>query len=169
MDLETLPARAQGGFHVVVESPRGSRLKLKFERDLQAFVALRPLPLGYAYPYDWGFVPSTKAADGDPVDALIYWDVSTYPGVVVPCRALGVLELEQDAKEGGRERNDRLLAIPLQHPRGEAIRGVDDLSMRVREEIAHFFTSSVFFEPKNPAVLGWRGPPAAELLLFRAG
>lgn len=168
MHLERVPTRAEGGFHVVVESPRGSPLKLKFDPDLQGVVAQRPLPLGYVYPYDWGFVPSTTAPDGDPVDALVYWDVSSHPGVVVACRALGVLELEEDSKKGGRQRNDRLLAIPLAHPRGEQLRSVDDLPGRVRDEIAHFFTSAVFFEPKNPAVLGWKGPAVAEALLARS-
>jgi inorganic pyrophosphatase len=89
--------------------------------------------------------------------------------VVIRCRALGVLELEQDAKGGGRERNDRILAIPLAHPRGAALRSHEDLEPRVRDEIAHFFTSSVFFEPKNPRVLGWTGPDAAEVLLRASG
>ncbi len=165
MELNRLPIRTEGGFHVVVESPRGAVVKLKHEPTLGAIVAKRPLPLGFSYPYDWGFVPSTKAPDGDPVDALVYWDVASYPGVVLRCRALGVLQLEQDAKQGGRERNDRLLVIPLAHARGDDLATVDDLPPRVREEIAHFFTSSIYFEPKNPVVLGWAGPDAAEALL----
>jgi inorganic pyrophosphatase len=168
MDLDQIPARAKDGFHVVVEAPRGASIKFKFDPELQVIIANRPLPLGYVYPYDWGFVPSTRAADGDPLDALVYWDVPSYPGVVVECRALGVLELEQDARGGGRQRNDRLLAIPLAHPRGEDLRSIGDLPERVRAEIAHFFTSSVFFEPKNPSVLGWKGPPTANALLDRS-
>ncbi len=165
MDLSRVPARAEGGFHVVVESPRGSQLKLKYEPKLGVVMVKRPLPLGFVYPYDWGFVPSTKAPDGDPVDALVYWDVASFPGVVVVCRPLGVLGLEQDAKSGGRERNDRLLAVPLVHPRASALRTAHDLPPRVRDEIAHFFTSSIYFEPKNPAVLGWEGPDAAQRLV----
>jgi inorganic pyrophosphatase len=160
-----VPARAEGGWHVVVESPRGSPVKLKLDPELEVVIAQRPLPLGHVYPYDWGFVPGTKAADGDPVDALVYWDVPTYPGVVIRCRALGVLELEQDAKKGGRERNDRLLVVPLAHPRAGELRSVLELPPRVRDEISHFFTSAVFFEPKDPKVLGWKGPDAAEALL----
>ncbi len=165
MELNRLPLRTEGGFHVVVESPRGAVVKLKYEPALGTIVAKRPLPLGFSYPYDWGFVPSTSAPDGDPVDALVYWDVASHPGVVLRCRALGVLQLEQDAKRGGRERNDRLLVIPLAHARADDLATVDDLAPRVREEIAHFFTSSIYFEPKNPRVLGWAGPEAAEALL----
>lgn len=167
MDLDRIPARTDGGFHVVIESPRGSPLKLKLDPKLKVIVAGRPLPLGFVYPYDWGFVPSTQAPDGDPLDALVYWDVASFPGVVLPCRALGALGIEQDAKGGGRERNDRLLAIPLAHPRGDELRNIDDLSARIRDEIAHFFTSSVYFEPKSPKVLGWEGPASAEAMVTR--
>jgi len=67
----------------MVESPRGSSVKFKYDPDDDVMVLSRPLPAGLAYPYDWGFVPSTRAADGDPLDAVIVWDGTSYPGVVV--------------------------------------------------------------------------------------
>ncbi|HET6440262.1 MAG TPA: inorganic diphosphatase [Anaeromyxobacter sp.] len=161
-DLARLPPYdLQGAVRVVVESPRGSTVKLKYDAALAVMSVSRPLPLGLAYPYDWGFVPGTRASDGDPVDALIYWDVPSYPGVVVPCRAVAVVRLEQDSKSNGRVRNDRVLAVPVKHSRGDAIRSPDDLPPRVKDEIAQFFLSAIFFEPKNPRLLGWGGPDEA--------
>ena len=101
-------------FHVVVESPRGAVVKLKYSSDLGAMSISRPLVLGVTYACDWGFVPSTKGPDGDPIDAAIWWDVTTYPGVVIPCRALAVVRVEQNkADDSGRIRNDRVLAVPV--------------------------------------------------------
>ena len=172
MKLEELPPRGAGGaIHVVVECPRGATQKLKWLPDLGVFTMHRPLPLGFAYPYDWGFVPGTSAEDGDPVDALVVWDVASWPGVVVPCRPVGLLQLEQNATRGDssrRIRNDRILAVPLSDPRSAWLRSYEDLQPRTREEIAHFFTSAVFFEGKDPEILGWDGPDAADALVDRS-
>ena len=97
--------------YAVVETPRGSRAKLEFNPKLKAFTLSKPLSL--TYPYDWGFVPSTKAEDGDPIDALIIHDAATYPGLVLKCTPIGVLEIIQSSKKS-RERNDRIFLIPEQ-------------------------------------------------------
>ncbi len=98
------------------------------------------------------------------MDALVYWDAASPAGVVVACRALGVLQLDQD--DGGRRvRNDRIVAVPLAFERGEPLRTIQDLPARLRDELALFSTSSVFFEEKDVRVLGWAGPSAAEALM----
>jgi hypothetical protein len=98
-DLHKLETFAGDGvFHVVVESPRGAVVKLKYSPELKAMSISRPLVLGVTYPCDWGFVPSTESPDRDPLDAAIWWDVTTYPGVVIPCRALAVVRVEQNGE-----------------------------------------------------------------------
>jgi inorganic pyrophosphatase len=160
------PRDDEGSIRVVIESPRGANVKLKYDPDLGVVTLSRPLPLGLSYPYDWGFVPGTRAPDGDPVDALVYWDAGSFPGVVVPCRPIGVVRLEQDSRSSGRRvRNDRIVAVPVKHSRGDGLRSADDLAERVRDEIAQFFLSAIFFEPKNPVLLGWGGPDEAARLV----
>jgi inorganic pyrophosphatase len=84
----------------------------------------------------------------------------------LPCRALGVLNIEQRSAGASdrRVRNDRLVVTPLVNPR-EAARSIHDIPERVHRELEHFFTSAVFFEPKDPRVLGWGGPLDADALL----
>ena len=81
--------------HAVVETPRGSRAKLEFDPKLGAFTLAKALLAGLTYPYDWGFIPSTRAEDGDPLDVLIIHDAATYPGLVLKCKPIGVLEVVQ--------------------------------------------------------------------------
>ena len=97
--------------HAVVETPRGSPCKLEFDTKLRAFALAKPLLVGLTYPYDWGFIPSTKAEDGDPLDVLMIHDAATYPGLVLRCKPIGVLEVVQIAN-GSEERNDRIFAVP---------------------------------------------------------
>ena len=152
--------------HVVVESPRGSVSKFKYDPKLGAITLSRPLPLGVTYPHDWGFIPSTRAEDGDPLDAMILWDGVSYPGVVIACRPIGVLQVEQTNKESGdRERNDRLAVLPVEAPRWAEIQSIDDLGERVRQELEHFFLATVAFEGKELSVLGWKGPADAMKLV----
>jgi inorganic pyrophosphatase len=155
--------RQDGSVNVIVESPRGSTIKLKFDPDTKLMTLVRPLPAGIIYPFDWGFIPSTRAADGDPLDAFIVWDSPSYPGVVVACRAIGILKVEQTNPESRRrERNDRIAVLPLKSPRQDAISSVFDLSERVRSEIERFFENAVAFEGKEVKLLGWDGPDAAD-------
>jgi inorganic pyrophosphatase len=164
--LDTLDAFAHDDvFHVVVESPRGAAVKLKYDSALRAMTISRPLNVGITFPFDWGFVPSTKGPDGDPIDAAIWWDVATYPGVVIPCRALAVVRVEQNnADESGRIRNDRILAVPTA-ARREADVVASALPSRVRQEIEQFLLAATALEHKDPKVLEWAGPDEALALI----
>jgi len=169
--LDRLPTFAENDiFHVVVESPRGSAVKLKYQSDLGGMSISRPLPAGLVYPYDWGFVPSTKAADGDPVDAAVVWDVAKFPAVVIPCRPLALIKVEQNRADGkGRARNDRILALPVEARREADLKSATSLSRRVREELEHFFIAATALEEKDARILGWAGPDAVLRLLRSSG
>jgi inorganic pyrophosphatase len=168
-DLSKVPAFANDDlFHVVIESPRGSSLKLKYDATLGVMSISRPLPLGITFPYDWGFVPSTKAADGDPFDAIIFWDVAGYPGIVVECRALAVVLVEQNGDgPGKRVRNDRVVAMPDAFRRALP-NPADALSQRVRDELSSFFLAATALEGKDATILGWEGPDTALRLIREA-
>jgi inorganic pyrophosphatase len=86
--------------HAVVETPRGSHCKLEFDPKHRAFTLAKPLLAGLTYPYDWGLILSTQAEDGDPLDVLVIHDAATYPGLLLRCKPIGVLEVLQTSKDG---------------------------------------------------------------------
>ena len=149
---------AAATFRVVVESPRGSSVKLKFDSALGVMTLSRPLTLGLVYPCDWGFVPGTRGADGDPLDVAVVWDTATFPGVVLACRAIGVIRIDQRAPgHTSRQRNDRIVALPVKSPRFDRWRSVRDVPARVRQELEQFFLAVTALEDKDVRILGWRG------------
>ena len=88
---------------VVIETPKGSPNKLAFEPRFGTFVLKIVLPAGAVFPFDFGFVPSTRAEDGDPVDVLVLMDAPVFPGCVVPSRLVGVIDAEQPKAERPNE------------------------------------------------------------------
>ena len=152
--LDRLPTRADADcVNVIVESPRGSRLKFDFDPKLGTFTVGRPLPLGMSYPFDWGFIPSTRGADGDPVDAMILNDVPTYPGILVRCRPIGMVELVQRESGGKAELNNRIVLLPQW--RDAHLEEASDLPGEVRAQVENFFVSTAKFTDKQVRIKGW--------------
>jgi inorganic pyrophosphatase len=125
---------------VVIETPKGSANKLAFEPRYGTFVLKRVLPAGEVFPFDFGFVPSTRAEDGDPLDVLVLMDAPVVPGCVVPSRLIGVIEGEQ-SEDGKTERNDRLLAVAAKSSTHRSIHKLNDLSGDLVRQIERFFVS----------------------------
>ena len=168
-NLLKLPALDdEGNVHVVVETPRGSRAKLTYDPDLKVFTLSKSLMVGLTYPHDWGFVPSTTAEDGDPVDVLVIHDAATFPGLVLKCKVIGLLEV-MESKKNGKERNDRIMAVPVNSHSEQGLRDVRQLSKQVRQELEKFFVATAELQAKTLECLGWRGPKHAIRLIKKAG
>jgi inorganic pyrophosphatase len=166
-DLLALPAFASNtDVHVVVETPRHAQAKFKYEPELGVFMLSRALTLGLSYPYDWGFVPSTEAPDGDPIDALVLHTITTSPGVVLRCRPIGILDVLQ-TQDRRSVRNDRLMVVPVKSHPTDA-RDVRDLPASLRHQAEEFFTAATAGTGKRLKFLGWRGPRAAMTAIRRA-
>lgn len=167
--LHALSARDDAGcWRAIVEAPAGTRNKLKWQPALGAFELHKVLPLGTAFPYDFGFIPSTRGEDGDPLDVLLFLDEPVPPGTLVPCRLLGVILAQQKDKGAKPQRNDRLLAVARDSHRYGHCKSLVDVAAPVLDEIERFFVfyngqRGVTFEP-----LGRRGAREAERLV-RAG
>jgi inorganic pyrophosphatase len=160
--IESLPARDKGSLLTVIEATRGTRNKMKYEPRWNAFVLDGVLPLGLSYPYDFGFVPSTLAEDGDPLDVLVLSDEPIATGSIVPCRLIGVLEAEQQDAGSRATRNDRLLAVAKESRRYERCRSLDDLLPSVLAELEGFFIAQNAQRKGRFKVLARRAQTAAE-------
>ena len=163
-NLTKLPSWADDeNIFAVVETPRGSSCKLDFDPKHGVFALAKPLMTGLT---DWGFIPSTKAEDGDPLDVLILHDAQTYPGVVLRCRPVGILEVEQKSK-GKKERNDRVFAVPDRSPLETDLKDIRNLPSHARDDLEQFFRATNALENKELKFLGWHGPNRAAKTIKR--
>ena len=153
---------------IIVETPKGSHNKLKFDPDKAAFRLSHVLPIGMTFPFDFGFVPETMAPDGDPLDVLVLMDAPCPTGCFVTIRLVGVIELEQREKNGKPVRNDRLIGVATKSETHRDVRRLRDVPSVVIDEIEAFFDQYNRLDGKRIRVLRRRGPRAARRLALEA-
>ena len=129
-----------GHVNVVIDTPKGSRNKFKFDERLRLFKLGGVLPVGMSFPFDFGYIPATMGGDGDPLDVLILMDEPAFVGCLVETRLIGVIEAEQ-TEDGRTERNDRLIGVAVQSRVHETVRELGELNEQLLSEIEHFFVS----------------------------
>lgn len=152
---------------VVIETPKGSRNKFKYDEDLGCYRLNSVLPEGMSFPYDFGFVPYTRAEDGDPLDVLILMDQPAYPGIVVESRIVGVIEAEQ-TESGKTTRNDRVLAVSVASHAHSDIKQPGDLNSTMIEEVEQFFVAYNREHGKKFKLLGCKGAKTAMKLIEKS-
>src|SRR5262249_17291698 len=149
---------------VVVDTPKGSRNKYKYDETLGLYRLSKVLPLGIAFPYDFGFIPSTRAEDGDPLDVLLLGEEALFPGCLVTVRLAAVIQAEQ-TEHGKTFRNDRLIGAIETSVNRPAIQTLEDLRGEHLDEIEHFFIAYNHLEGRHFKPIGRHGPAMAEQLL----
>ena len=164
LGLKPLDADNKRMLRVVIETPKGSRNKFALDPDEHTFELKKVLPAGITFPYDFGFVPSTQADDGDPIDVLVLMDEPAFPGCVLTCRPIGVIEGEQ-VKKKDTVRNDRIVAVEQDAHSWEDIKTIDDLGKQFERELEEFFVNYHRLSGKEYRVLGLKGPNQARKLV----
>jgi inorganic pyrophosphatase len=162
--IDLPPFDSRGNLQVIIETPKGSRNKFKYESKVALFGLSGVLPLGAVFPFDFGFVPSTKAPDGDPLDVLVLMDEPAFAGCLVACRLVAVIEAEQ-TEDGATTRNDRLIAVAEESRDHGDVRDLDDLNANLVHEIEHFFVSYNSAKGKEFKIIGRHGPAQARALV----
>src|SRR3954463_14459331 len=146
--------RKRAAYLGIVEAVRGSRNKFKFDPAQQLFIHDGLLPAGASYPFDFGFIPGTKAEDGDPIDVLLLMDEPAFVGAVVPFRMIGAIEAEQRERDGKTVRNDRLLGVACKSETYRDVRELDDLPRALLEQVEHFWIAYNEIKGKRFRVIG---------------
>ena len=149
---------------VVIETPKESRLKLKFDRATGLYKVDRFLSKGLRFPFNFGFIPGTEAADGDPTDVLLVTDEFLFPGCLVDCRILGVIRAEQ-TERGDTYRNDRILAVSIKD--SDAPLSLHQLDRNFIANVARFFRIYHEAEGNRFTTLGTGDPEEALELIKR--
>jgi inorganic pyrophosphatase len=162
----SLPAfdKETGDLNVIIETPKGSRAKFSYDEDSGLFSLSKLLPVGMAFPFSFGFIPSTRGGDGDPLDVLMFCEELLFPGCLVPARLIGGLKAQQTAQQK-MVRNDRLFAVPVLPQEYGAPRSVRDLDKRLLSEIEEFFAAYQRLRGKKFKVLGQLGAIEAKELV----
>jgi len=167
LNIATLPPfdDESGDLNAVVETIAGSRNKFAYDEKLGLFRLKGVLPAGASFPFDFGFVPSTKGGDGDPLDVLVLMDEPAFAGCLVPSRLIGVITAQQRERDGTVEENDRLIAVASDSHTHEGVRKLGDLSSNLLGEIEHFFVSYNQAKGKVFTPTGRKGPQAARAIV----
>ncbi len=162
MSLERVPPGRDlpDDFNVVIEIPMNADpIKYEVDKESGALFVDRFIGTAMHYPCNYGYIPHTIADDGDPVDVLVITPFALQPGVVVRCRPLGVLKMEDEA--GG---DSKLLAVPIDRilPWYKHWQKPEDIAPERIAQIRHFFEHYKDLEKgKWVKIIGWGGPDDA--------
>lgn len=151
--------------NVIIEVPIGSDpIKYEIDKESCALVVDRFLHTAMHYPCNYGFIPHTLSADGDPVDVLTVGRRAITPGAVIAVRPIGVLMMEDD---GGRD--EKILAVPVPRiqPFYNNVNTYEDIPGILLDQIAHFFQHYKDLEKgKWVKILGWESKEMAEKIIL---
>jgi inorganic pyrophosphatase len=141
-----------------VEIPQGSRNKYEYDEERGVIRLDRHLFSSVVYPADYGFLEQTAGENGRHLDALVLVNEPTFPGCRIDVRPVGLFQMRDEAGI-----DDKVLCVPLGDPEWRDVHELDDISQRLRDEIAHFFAVYKELEPDRVvAVEGWAGRETAE-------
>lgn len=164
MDISKIPiGNPPQEVNVIIEIPEGSSVKYEIDKESGAVFVDRFIHTAMVYPFNYGFIPHTKSEDGDPVDVLLISAQSVVPGAVVPCRPIGLLEMEDEAGI-----DTKILAVPVTaiDPWYTRIIEASDLDPALQEKIRHFFIHYKELEPgKWVKIRNFLGREAAEKVI----
>ena len=153
--------------NVIIEAPKGSRNKYTYDEKMGLYKLGGVLPAGASFPFDFGFVPSTRGKDGDPLDIMILLQEPAHVGCLLDVRVIGVIEADQ-FENGERTGNDRVIAVAIHSYEHEEIKSISEMHGPVLDQVKEFFVTYNKSRGKKFKVKGEHGPKRAAEIVEQA-
>ncbi len=147
--------------NAVIEVPKNSSNKYEYDAEFDVMRLDRVLYSAMHYPGDYGFIPSTLAEDGDPLDVVVLIGAPSFPGVVLDVRPVGFLEMTDD-----KGRDQKILAVPVYDPRFEQHKSLKDVGEHYLKEVSNFFEVYKQLENKETQIEDWHDVDEAHTLIL---
>lgn len=154
--LHDIPAGTKEEMNVIVEIPKFSKNKYEIDKETGIIALDRVMHTAQDYPFDYGFVPQTLFDDGDALDVVLLTTHPLAPGILVRARPVAIMEM----LDGG-ERDDKVVAVPVDDPRFDDVRDISDLNKHFVKEMTHFFETYKKVQNKEVSVGEWSGASTA--------
>jgi len=149
--------------NAVIEVPLGGVNKYEYDKKLRVFRLDRTLYSPVHYPGDYGFIPSTLASDGDPLDVLVLVDNASFPGCLIEVRPIGVLEMLDQGV-----RDEKVLAVVNNDPRYTEVSNYTDIYTHILRQVEHFFSIYKDLEGKRTKTIAWHDDKEARRVILES-
>jgi inorganic pyrophosphatase len=143
--------------NVIIEIPKGSKNKYEIDKKTGLIALDRVMHTSQDYPVDYGFVPQSLWHDGDPLDVVVLSTYAFAPGILVKARPVAVMHMVD-----GGERDEKIIAVPVEDPRFNEVKDLENVNQHTLREIEHFFTTYKNLQNKEVVINGFEGKKAAE-------
>ncbi len=155
--LHDISSGSADEMNVIVEIPKFSKNKYEVDKETGLIALDRVMHSAQDYPFDYGFVPQTLFDDGDALDVVLITTHPLAPGILVKARPVAIMEMID-----GGERDDKVVAVPVDDPRFENVRDITDLNPHFQKEMTHFFETYKKVQNKEVSVGSWHGAEEAK-------
>ncbi len=156
MSLKDIPFGTPEKFNVIIEISQGSQDKYEYDEELDVIKLDRVLFTAQRYPTNYGFIPETRAEDGDHSDVLLLSTNPIIPGAVAEARAIGFMNMIDSD-----EVDNKVIAVPTEDPRFADIQSLEDLSQHQLKEIKNFFETYKLLQNKVVTIGDYEGKEKA--------
>ena len=154
--LHEVPSGTKEAMNVIIEIPKFSKNKYEIDKETGLIALDRVMHTAQDYPFDYGFVPQTLFDDGDALDVVVLTTYPLAPGILVKARPVAIMEMTD-----GGDRDDKVIAVPVDDPRFEEINDLSDLNKHFIKEATHFFETYKKVQNKEVSVGQWHGKEVA--------